>query len=192
MINNHIKFKLLIELIKEHSSLFILFLVLINNINMFSQEENKQKSSQLESALNWTAKDSIVLDMQNKQTYLYKEAHIDYGEVVLDACFIKFDFETKNVYATYCLDSNNQKIGVPIISDGGTLTNADSLIYNFKTKKGITYKVVLKQGEGFIHGEKVKKQNNGDIHIKNAMYTTCELDHPHFYFKLNKAGLLVK
>ena len=187
MINNHIKFKLLIELIKEHSSVFILFLVLINSTSMYSQEGNEQKSSQLESALNWTAKDSIVLDMENKQTYLFKEAHIDYGEVILDACFIKFDFETKNVFATYCLDSNNQKIGVPIISDGGTLTNADSLIYNFKTKKGITYKVVLKQGEGFIHGEKVKKQNNGDIHIKNAMYTTCELEHPHFYFKLNKA-----
>ena len=107
MINHHIKFKLLIELIKEHSSVFILLLVLINNINMFSQEENKQKSSQLESALNWTAKDSIVLDMENKQTYLYNDAHIDYGEVVLDACFIKFDFETKNVYATYCFDNNN-------------------------------------------------------------------------------------
>ena len=92
MINNHIKFKLLIELIKEHSSVFILFLVLINSTSMYSQEGNEQKSSQLESALNWTAKDSIVLDMENKQTYLYKEAHIDYGEVVLDACFIKFDF----------------------------------------------------------------------------------------------------
>ena len=27
----------------------------------------------------------------------------------------------------------------------------------------------------------------GDIHIKNALYTTCDLDHPHFYFKLRKA-----
>ena len=79
---------------------------------MFSvKRNNDQKSSQLESALNWTAKDSIVLDMENKQTYLYKEAHIDYGEVVLDACYIKFDFESKNVHATYCLDSNNQKTG---------------------------------------------------------------------------------
>ena len=26
--------------------------------------------------------------MVNKQTYLYKEGHIDYGEIILDACFI--------------------------------------------------------------------------------------------------------
>ena len=45
----------------------------------------------------------------------------------------------------------------------------------------------LQEGESYIHGQKVKRQNNGDIHIKNALYTTCDLDHPHFYFKLRKA-----
>ena len=181
------KFKLLIELIKGHSFVFILFLVLINSTLAVGQINNDQKSSQLEDALNWNAKDSIILDMKNKQTYLYSEAHIDYGEIILDACYIKFDFESKIVHAKYCLDSNNQKIGKPVLSDGSTSTTSDSLKYNFKTKKGITYEVLLQEGESFIHGEKVKRQNNGDVHIKNALYTTCDLDHPHFYFKLRKA-----
>ena len=187
MIDSFIKFKVLKVFIKEFFALFILSSVLINSTNIISQEDTVQKSSQLEAVLNWTAKDSIILDMVNKQTYLYNDGHIDYGEIILDACFIKFDFESKTVYAKYCLDSNNQKIGKPILSDGSTSTTSDSLKYNFKTKKGITYEVKLQEGESYIHGQKVKRQNNGDIHIKNALYTTCDLDHPHFYFKLRKA-----
>ena len=151
------------------------------------QNTSNQESSQLTEKLNYHAKDSIVIDLENKKTFLYNDAHIDYGEIILDACSITFDFETKTVFAKYCLDSNDQKIGIPILSDGSTSTSSDSLKYNFKTKKGITYQVKLQEGESYIHGEKVKRQNNGDIHIKNALYTTCDLDHPHFYFKLRKA-----
>ena len=115
MIDNFIKFKVLKVFIKEFLTLFILFSVLINSPNILSQEDSIQKSSQLEATLNWTAKDSIILDMVNKQTYLYNDGHIDYGEIILDACFIKFDFESKTVYARYCLDSNNQKIGKHIL-----------------------------------------------------------------------------
>ena len=61
MFKNQNKFKLQIELIKGYSFVFILFLVLINSNSLFGQIENNQKSSQLEDALNWNAKDSIIL-----------------------------------------------------------------------------------------------------------------------------------
>ena len=82
MFINQNKFKLQIELTKSYSFVFILFLVLINSNSLFGQIESNQKSSQLEDALNWNAKDSIILDMSNKQTHLYSEAHIDYGEII--------------------------------------------------------------------------------------------------------------
>ena len=141
MFQNKNKFKLQIEVIKGYSFVFILFLVLINSNSLFGQIENNQKSSQLEDALNWSAKDSIILDMKNKQTHLYSEAHIDYGEIILDACYIKFDFESKIVHAKYCLDSDNQKIGKPILSDGSTSTTSDSLKYNFKTITNLNCKL---------------------------------------------------
>ena len=67
MIELFIKFKFLEGLLKEYFGLFILFTVLINNSNAFSQKDSTQQiSSQLENTLNWNAKDSIVLDMKNK------------------------------------------------------------------------------------------------------------------------------
>ena len=102
--------------------------MLINNSDAFSQKDSIQQiSSQLENTLNWNAKDSIVLDMKNETDFfLYKEGHIDYGEIILDACYIRFNFESKTVFAKYCLDSNNQKIGKPVLSDD-LLTSSDSL-----------------------------------------------------------------
>ena len=161
--------------------------MLIINILVVGQEDKNQESSQLTEKINYYANDSVVIDLENKKTFLYNEAHIDYGDIILDACLINFDFETKTVFAKYCLDSNNNKIGIPVLSDGSTSTTSDSLRFNFKTKKGITYQVKLQEGESYIHGEKVKRQQNGNIHIRNALYTTCDLDHPHFYFKLRKA-----
>ena len=48
------------------------------------QNISNQESSQLTEKLNYHAKDSIVIDLENKKTFLYSEAHIDYGEIILD------------------------------------------------------------------------------------------------------------
>lgn len=146
--------------------------------------------SQLETQVNYTAKDSMIVNLKMEKAYLFEEAHIDYGEYSLDACFIEFDFKTKNVTARYCVDSTGKKRGTPVLSDGETTTEADSLKFNFESKRGITYHVRLQEGEGYVHGSKVKRQENGEIHIDTALYTTCNLDHPHYYFKLRKAIII--
>lgn len=125
--------------------------------------------------------------MRLQKAYLYNNAHVNYGEISLAGCYIEFDFSTKVVFAKLCIDSTGNKVGVPLLSDGDTKTNSDSLRFNFESKRGITYQVKLQEGEGYIHGSKVKRQSNGDIHIDTALYTTCNLDHPHYYFKLRKA-----
>ncbi len=77
--------------------IFILLLLLIIPTQNSAQKEKDsitiQKSS-LEDAVNYNASDSIVMDMTNQKAYLYQNAHVDYGEIVLDACFIRFDFNT--------------------------------------------------------------------------------------------------
>lgn len=161
-------------------------LLIIQFGSYFSQDS----ISQLEAPLNYNAEDSMILNLKQEKAYLYNNAHIDYGEYILNACYIEFDFKTKNVLAKYCKDSAGNKIGIPELSDGSTTTTADSLMFNFETKRGITYHVKLQEGEGYIHGNKVKRQENGEIHIDTALYTTCDLDHPHYYFKLRKAIII--
>jgi len=35
----------------------------------------------------------------------------------------------------------------------------------------------------FFHTESMIKLDNDDIHGTNALITSCNLDHPHYYFK---------
>ncbi len=166
----------------------ILVSLLISYSNLsYSQTTPDSVKSELESPLFYDAEDSIDLDMINQKAYLYNKAHIKYGSFELKACFIEFDFKTQQVKARLCRDSLGKKIGVPELTDGEVKTKADSLGFNFETKRGITYQVKMQEGEGYIHGNKVKRQSSGDIHIDTALYTTCDLDHPHYYFKLRKA-----
>ena len=79
-------------------------LLIINPINSFAQSPNDslvQLDSELESPLSYNSKDSIVMDMPNQKARLYNEAHIDYAEIVLDACSLNLILTQKK----YSLDS---------------------------------------------------------------------------------------
>ncbi len=46
----------------------------------------------------------------------------------------------------------------------------------------------MQQDQGFhLHATVGKRQTNEELHIKNGKFTTCDLDHPHFYINLTKA-----
>ena len=62
---------------------------------------------------------------------------------------------------------------------------ADAITYNFKSK-GIIKEVVTKEGDGYILGEKVKKQDNDGIHTHSGRYTTCDAEEPHFAIRARK------
>ena len=63
-----------------------------------------------------------------------------------------------------------------------------SIKYNYKTRRAIILDTKTDQDQGFhLHAERGKMQTNEEFHIKNGKFTTCDLDHPHFYIKLTKA-----
>lgn len=46
---------------------------------------------------------------------------------------------------------------MPVFKEGDDEFKADTMRYNFDTKKGKVYHVITQQGDGFIHGAIVKK-----------------------------------
>lgn len=94
--------------------------------------------------------------------------------------------------ATPLEDSTGKKRQVPVfVDEEGTYVVDDYIKYNYKTRKGIISGVVTQQGEGYIHGETIKKVED-NIYISSARYTTCNLEHPHFYIKATKLKVIPK
>lgn len=147
--------------------------------------------SAISSTINYSARDSIPIDMKNNVLTLYGEAWITYEKMRLEAAVIKIDWRNQLLYADGILDTKTNKIiGEPKLIDNGQEYRSHSMVYNFKTRRAKISGLITKEGEGFIHGESVKKDSQDNIYAARAKYTTCDLDHPHFYIYSSKVEIL--
>ncbi len=134
----------------------------------------------------YDASDSIIFSMDGGTAELYGSAVISYGDIKLEADYIKYEMNKSEVLAYGIPDSTGKVTRKPIFSDGDGSYEAKRLRYNFKTQKGFIEEVITEQEGGFLHSHVTKKQKNGHIHIKDGKYTTCDAEHPHFYIAITK------
>ena len=140
------------------------------------------------------AEDSTVMDVSGEVINLYGKAVVTYGDIELKADYIKIDWGKSEIFAHGSPDTTkaNRTKGKPIFSQGGDNYNTDTIRYNFKSKKAIIKNIVTQQGEGFVTGERVKKDANDDMYLVDAKYTTCNLKEPHFHISARKIKLVNK
>ena len=155
-----------------------------------SQNPKQEKSDKmLETMVNRDA-DSIDFDMINRKGYLYGNGVVEYGDITLKADYIEIDFAKSEVFAKGVPDSTGKFVGTPIFSQGGEEYEAEEMRYNFQTKKGLIYGVITQDGEGYLHGDKIKKLGDGTMNASSGSFTTCSLKHPHYEFRFKKAKVI--
>jgi hypothetical protein len=88
------------------------------------------------------------------------------------------------------LDSTGKKVDNPDFSDGSQNFKSKHIIYNTKTKKGKIKEVTTVDGESYLRGESVKKDSTNVTYMQHGSYTTCNLEHPHYYFALSKLKVI--
>jgi len=155
--------------------------------NLLAADSGKQA---LEAEVKYNALDSVVYDATASKVRLYGNATVDYTNLNLAAEFIEVDLSRSTAYAIGLTDSTGKIRGKPVFTQGSDKYAAESMTYNFKTKRAKIHGVVTQQGEGYIHGESVKKTPENEMYIKDAQYTTCNLEHPHFYIQANKIKVI--
>ncbi|WP_147322793.1 putative LPS assembly protein LptD [Emticicia sp. C21] len=155
----------------------------------------KSKDSSLQSTVKYTAQDSTVMEVDGKTVHLYGQAKVTYGDIELEADYIRLDWGRNEIFAHGSPDTTKQgeKVkGKPIFSQSGDKYNTDTIRYNFKSRKAIIKNIVTQQGEGFVQGEKVKKDPDDNLYLVHAKYTTCNLKEPHFHIAARKIKLVNK
>ena len=144
----------------------------------------------LKSKVKYHARDSLRVDIENELVYLFGDAVVDYEDLHLTADYIKIDFEKKEIFAEGTTDSTGELIGKPHFSQGAQEFRSNAIRYNFNSKKGKISYVITKEGEGYIHGETVKKDPFNNFYIRNGQYTTCENDTPHYSIYAKKLKVI--
>jgi len=122
---------------------------------------------------------------------MYGDAEVTYKDIKLKAAYIEVDFNTNTIYAHGLEDSTGKLIGVPEFTQGDQTFKAKQMAYNFDTQEGLIRQVITEDDQGFLHGKKVKKEEDNTINVLNGSYTTCNLEeNPHFAFKFKKARMI--
>jgi len=148
-------------------------------------------ASDLSTTVVYTAEDSTIMDAVNKEVHLYGNASVTYGDINLKADYIRLNWILNEVYAVGKLDTATKKmVGEPIFQEGQQTYNTKEIRYNFKTKKGIIKGIITQEGDGNIRGQRVKKDSVNNFYLADAIYTTCNLEHPHFYINAPKIKLV--
>ena len=155
-----------------------LMILCINNSSLFSQItidstlSNKDTLSKtiprkktFEDRVNYSSKDSITIDLSLKKVFLYNESKIKYQGIELESGEMSINFKTTALSAQGIMDSNNNMVQYPIFKEKGTEYRSTNIDYNFDTKKGYIKGVFTKEGEGYLHGEKVKKVDDKKMYI---------------------------
>ncbi len=141
----------------------------------------------IESTITYSAQDSIISNLNNKMMWLYGAAIVKYGIIELQAEEIVIDYEKSNITAKSRVDSTGRTYGYPIFINGNEKYETKNMVYNFKTKKAKISEVVTKQGDGFLHGDLVYKNDKNELFTVGNAYTTCDLAEPHFRIISSKA-----
>lgn len=145
-----------------------------------------ESPSGVDTIITYSASDSLVYSLSTRTLRLFGGGKIAYRSLGLTAERIAVDWTTATLTAEGVPDTADTAgggiRGRPELLDGGEVYHGSTVAYNFRSKKG---KIGLGRTEidaSRYYGTKIKKVTEEDMFVEEGKYTSCELDHPHYYF----------
>ena len=147
----------------------------------------KLAKNALEAPVEYTAEDSMVIDVPGKTVTLYgKKVTTNYKDNNLTGPIISFDEASGDIIAAIKRDSTGKVIAFPTFKQSDFTSQSDSIRFNMKSGKGLTKSTYTQQGEMYVYGQVIKKVSPDVFYALRGRFTTCNLDTPHFAFISNK------
>ena len=144
----------------------------------------------LNEIVTYKASQKIVHDVKLRRIYLFGNAEVQSEGFLLKAGFILIDIDSNQVEASYRVDSLGTKVEFPELTEGTETIRCETLKMNYKTQKAYIKALAIKQDEFYFKMGNAKRQVNEELHLRQGILTTCDLEEPHYHFQLSK-GVLV-
>jgi len=157
-----------------------------DSLSTDSLELRAKTRKDLETTIEYSAKDSIVVNLTNNTIYQYQKSEVTYGDINITSHKMENDFSNKTLKAMPGIDTSGKYYDEPVFKEGERTYNATIMTYYFDDKTATVNQVVTHENEGVLHGDSVLMDQKNNMFVKAGKYTTCNLEHPHYYFQLNK------
>jgi lipopolysaccharide assembly outer membrane protein LptD (OstA) len=151
--------------------------------------------SGVDTVVTYIAKDSIVYSMSTRFMNLYGKSELRYKTIGLKAERVDVNWDNATLNARGIPDTSakavKKMIGSPVMIDGGETYKGSRIGYNFKTQKGKISIGDTEIEQGYYHGEAIKKVDRDVMFVEGGRYTTCDAEHPHYFFYSPKMKVML-
>tara|TARA_B110000196_G_scaffold101072_1_gene87824 strand:+ start:23 stop:3553 length:3531 start_codon:yes stop_codon:yes gene_type:complete len=136
--------------------------------------------------------EKIDYHLKTEESELIGNAKAHHENTDLEAGYIKVNWPTKilNAHPRNAADSTYKIIKPTIIEKGRDPMVGNEMIYNLETKRGKIIYGKTKSDDGYYKGKEIRNESDEIIYIKNSIFTTCDLDTPHFHFESSKMKII--
>ncbi len=160
---------------------------LINTIDTLTVSKDS-----LDAPVSYMARDSGVLLIPTKEFILYGKSNVRYTDMDLKASVIHYNSQTQIIkaYGTSTSDTSKNFDNKPTMVQGQMKSINDSILFNMRTMKGLTQNTYYNEGELFVNASVLKKVDKDVFYGHSVLFTTCNLDTPHFAFRTRRIKLI--
>jgi hypothetical protein len=173
-----------------------------------------------DSMLNYSA-DSLFFDSVTRLSRLRGNSRISFLDMELNSPYILLNIEENTVKAwteekpspeSTCggylglgekspdtdLEETNDSLevpdidGWPIFTDQRQELRGRKMSFNLKTRQGLVIDGRTSEDISLYGGQRIKRVNDNEMHISNAVFTTCEAGCPHYHFQAKQLKMLLK
>ena len=153
-------------------------------------------SSGIDSVVTYMANDSVRYDLKSRTMFMFGKSDIRYRELSMKAENIDINWTTSLLNAQGVRDTSDttgkKMKGLPELVDGAELYHGQTILYNFRTKKGKIDLGRTEMEKSLYYGDEIKKIESDVLFVEDGKFTTCDLEHPHYYFGSPEMKVIVK
>jgi len=139
-----------------------------------------------EGEVQFQATDSLIFNFRaGRVASLYGSAKVTHQSGQLESGKVKLNLDENLVTAN--TQTPQDTLSQPVLTrQGEPPVRSNKIAFNYKTEKGRFEVARVKIQDGKLTGTKVKNTSRDVVFLEDAIYSTCTLDHPHYYLKADR------
>lgn len=150
-------------------------------------QQRQQSASQpeQEGQVNFQATDSLTFDFERQRiATLFGDANVIHTSGELQAGKVAMNLDSSIVRAN--TQTPQDTLSQPVLIRDDDRIRSNKIAFNYKTEKGRFEVARVGIQDGNLIGTKVKNESPHVVYLEDAIYSTCQLDHPHYYIQADR------
>ncbi len=143
-----------------------------------------------EGEVRFQATDSLVFDFRgDRVANLYGSSKVSHQSGKLESGKVALNIDKNEVRAS--TQNPQDTLAQPVLTrEGEPPLRSKKIAFNYQTEKGRFDVARVEISQGKLTGTKVKNTGPHTVFLEDAIYSTCTLDHPHYYISMDRAKVI--